>query len=172
MKKQLLKLWRPFVIWYSNLYWKNAKKEVKVEETKQKDEDIFSFVERCCEIINYTFRYTRDGIRELGDTIPPPAEAYFQMKHGELKDDCDGFHACLFHMVQDYTNCMLVEIYSLKNTYGHCVLMFDGHICDYGKIMTQEEAKQYYAERCEGEFVIFGVDYDGTKYINLGEIQW
>lgn len=171
MKRLLLKLLRHLSIWFSNFYWRKAKKECEVIETKQDDEDIFSYVERCCKIIDYTFRYKRDGILELGDSIPPPAEAYFRMKNGELKDDCDGYHACLFHMVQEYANCMLVEVFSLKNKYGHCVLMVDGKICDYGNIMTVEKAKEYFKARCDGDYIVFGVDYNGFKYIDLGEIE-
>lgn len=143
-----------------------------VDEKKQDGENLFKYLERCAKIIFTTFRYKSDSLWELGDTIPPPAEAYFRMKHGELVDDCDGFHACLFHMAKEYADCMLVEIFSLKNNFGHCVLMADGKICDYGQIMTIDEAKAYYTEKCEGEFLVFGVDYNGQKYINLGEIKW
>lgn len=145
---------------------------MQVSERPTKEETLTDFVKRCSAKILTTFIYKHDGLLEFGDTIPPPPEAYFQMKHGELKDDCDGFHSCLFHMVRNYAaDCKLLEIFSLHNTFGHCVLQYNDFICDYDRIMNIDEAKDYYNDLCEGEFIVFGVDYT-TKFINLGEIKW
>lgn len=45
------------------------------------------------------FQYTYDDVTQLFDAMRSPATCYAEYKQGILRDDCDGFHAALYHMV-------------------------------------------------------------------------
>ena len=174
MRKLIYNIWRPFAIFWSNLYWriKHAHYDYKVricDLMRKTDNSISDYIKRSASNVLNKFEYKHDGVEELGDTIPPPAEAYYQYVNGVLKDDCDGFHACLYHLAKaNGIESKLIEVFSLNNLFGHCVLAFkdgDWKICDYDCIMTLEEAREYYKTRCNGEYVEFDVEFD-KRYIN------
>lgn len=53
--------------------------------------------------VNSNFEYQADGLNKLMDSIDSPAQTFLNALKADspLKDDCDGFHACLYQLV-DY----------------------------------------------------------------------
>ena len=96
------------------------------------------------------FTWTQDGIDQLGDAIVPPPCAYKQISDGKLLDDCDGFHAAMYHILSAHK----IECYLLTATAfggGHCLLIFKFNnkwrILDYTKIYDSAETAQEAIER-------------------------
>lgn len=53
----------------------------------------------------------------------PPPYNYERYLKGVLKDDCDGFHALVYHCLFNCDiNCCLLAVESPKGS--HCVLLF------------------------------------------------
>lgn len=46
-----------------------------------------------------SYEYTPDGPSQLFDAMRPPAYCYKEYKQGKLRDDCDGFHSALYHIL-------------------------------------------------------------------------
>ena len=44
------------------------------------------------------FTYSYDGIDELFDCMRKPAQCYLDSCKNNWEDDCDGFHAALYHI--------------------------------------------------------------------------
>ena len=168
--KLIYKIWRPFAIWFSNFHWNYALKTCSLNGTDymKVGESRTKYIKRIAENIMNAFRYKHDGFDELGDTIPPPAEAYFLYTQHELKDDCDGFHAALYHAAElNNIECKLLEVFSTRNFFGHCVLLFNDNgwkICDYTNVMDLNEAYDYYLDKTKGKFVTYEVVWNGEKY--------
>ena len=166
----LYKIWRKFAVWFSNIHWSFAFKSCPLNNTDyvQIGESKTNYVKRMSTKIMDAFEYKHDGFDELGDTIPPPAEAYYQFLRGELVDDCDGFHAALYHAaMSNGIECKLIEIFSTKNFFGHCVFLFKDEtwkICDYTHIMDLDEAYEYYKEKTNNSFVVYEVVWENNKY--------
>lgn len=171
---------RPFRLFWSNLYWRRKKSRYNVpirEEDKiKKGETINKYIDRATHIIMDTFEYTHDGIDQLGDTTPPPPEIYAQFKEGSVwKDDCDGYHSCLYHLA--YENgimCDLISILSLNNKYGHCVLGYidekgNYHIQDYLTNHTgasfEDIIREDYIEVTGGALIWFKTDFDYNEHL-------
>ena len=71
------------------------------------------------------FKYTKDGIKELGDAVLPPCEAYSRYLKGTFKDDCDGFHSLVYHCLSNSgVTCYLLTVITGLSK-NHCVLVFN-----------------------------------------------
>lgn len=70
------------------------------------------------------FEYTNDGADQLWDAVCPPPYAYIKITaSGKLKEDCDGFHSLMYHILScNNIPCYLTIVYAKKA--GHCVLFF------------------------------------------------
>ncbi len=179
MLKLLYNLWRPFYIFWSNLYWANAVKDFILRDVDhiEKEENYTHYLLRMANKLFDNFQYTKDNLEQLGDSIPPPPEAYKRFAEGTLKDDCDGFHSALYHIAHcNGIECKLLSILSVKNDYGHCVLLFKDNewkVLDYNNTMTIDVAKKHYKKVTE-EFVEYTAtfDYKKEKLINEGKSKW
>ena len=127
-------LWWCF--WSNIRFHKYIRKNIDI---KEKYKNINS-IEDILKIINelYSkFVYTKDGIDELYDAITPPPQNYQHYLDGELKDDCDGFHSLVYHILyNNKINCCLLTTTALNS--AHCILLFKfnnlWYINDYKKI--------------------------------------
>lgn len=73
----------------------------------------------------------------------PPVCAYRQIKTSKLRDDCDGFHAAMLHILTaNNIECYLLTAVAIGG--GHCILIFrfdnKWHILDYTRVYDAEEA--------------------------------
>lgn len=126
-------IWWPF---WSNIRWKKAiKKNIPLRE-EDKVVNIHEIQPLLCEIMKH-FKWTADGFTELWDSMTPPPQNYQYYVDGLLKDDCDGFHAVVYHcLVNCGFECYLLAVETYGS--GHCVLLMrDGelwHVIDYTHI--------------------------------------
>ena len=178
--KKLIKIiavliWRPIRTFWSNFYWRyvrHAATECPLDDAdlRHGDESPTKYICRIDKKVMDAFDYKHDGIEELGDTTPPPAEMYRQMKSGHFADDCDGYHACLYHLAKHADiECALLTILSMVNSYGHCVLTYKDengfyHIHDY---LTDYEGEdldkliiEHYSDVCGGVMLVFEIEFD------------
>lgn len=169
-------IWRPFRTFWSNFYWehiKHAKTDCAIagEHLRHGDESAEEYLCRIDDIVMDAFTYKHDGVEELGDSVPPPAEMYSQVvQDGFFSDDCDGYHACLYHLAyKNSVDCELLSILSGKNKWGHAVLTYtdeDGkyHIHDYKRDYCGNDLntliKTVYSDVCGGVMLVFESKYD------------
>lgn len=170
MRKLFYSIWSRVWIWWSNIRWKKARKNIPfVSKDKiRKGESIDEYVKRISALLFSKFIYEHDDLDQLYDTIPPPAEMYARYLENHFIDDCDGFHSGLSYFLHNsgiQHRILLVD--SLHNSFAHCVLeYYDGaqwKVCDYDSQMTQEVAIEYYKDRCNGDFLVYDYEYDYSK---------
>ena len=182
--KKLIKIiavliWRPIRTFWSNFYWRyvrHAATECPLDDAdlRHGDESPTKYICRIDKKVMDAFDYKHDGIEELGDTTPPPAEMYRQMKSGHFADDCDGYHACLYHLAdKNGIFCRLLSVLSAVNKRGHCVLLYlnrngTWHIHDYlndYEIEGDRDELIYnvYGEKYGGTIMVFESEYDYDK---------
>lgn len=117
-----LKLWEKCLVcpWSAFRYRKDIK-ESKIEKTVQTPLDVGMLAQ---DVRNH-FTYKRDSIWDLGDTMRSPAQCYESYKIGALVDDCDGFHAALYHAVAESGhNAELATVASPIPGQGHTILLY------------------------------------------------
>lgn len=171
------KVYYPFYLWWSNFFWKVFKKsvyEMRLYEVDYFIRDILAEIEMKANEVLERFHYKYDGIDELGDTMPPPAQMYYSFRClGKVKDDCDGFHASMYHILQkNAINSQLVRVSSLVNMWKHCVVAFklNGkvYVLDYNHIYAgntlEEIVAEHYGEVTKHKYLIFTQTYDYKKH--------
>lgn len=180
-------LGRPITIWWSNYYWKTFRAprysaSITEKEKKKDTETIKEYIKRTTDTVMKRFTYKHDGIDELGDSTPPPPEIYAQYadkNKEDFRDDCDGYHSCLYHFAsQSGIDCRLVTILSNVNKYGHCVLGYTDeyglqHIMDYRTDYTGDTLDdiiiEHYHDCTDGAWLVFETkyDYEKNKLVNI-----
>lgn len=101
------------------------------------------------------FTWTSDGVTELFDSMTPPPQNYQNYLNGHLYDDCDGFHALVYHcLYNNNIECYLLSTVAVGA--GHCILLFKDfdkkwRVNDYTRIYggfdTPQEAIENYNEK-------------------------
>lgn len=70
-----------------------------------------------------SYEYTSDGPSQLFDAMRSPACCYREYKQGKLKDDCDGFHSALYHILDHNAwSCCLITYVAEPLRLSHTVL--------------------------------------------------
>ena len=172
-------IYRFFHLPWSNFYWKRIKRAatdypIADEDLRYGDESAEEYICRIDRKVMDAFDYKHDGAEELGDSVPPPAEMYRQMSEGHFADDCDGYHACLYHLAdKNGIFCRLLSVLSAVNKRGHCVLLYlnrngTWHIHDYlndYEIEGDRDELIYnvYGEKYGGTIMVFESEYDYDK---------
>lgn len=126
-------IWWPF---WSNYRWRNSTRHnigIKPEDKVENLRDI----EKLLKKLYKNFKWTQDGMDQLYDSITPPPRTYEKYCEGLLEDDCDGFHALVYHCLHNSNiECYLMSVCAVKS--AHCVLVFyfDGmwRVIDYTSI--------------------------------------
>ena len=185
IKKIINKIaWRWNIHW-SNFYWRREREDVLLEfnDRKRPAESADAFVKRSALTVWDNWTYKHDGWEQLRDSTPPPPYAYKMIcaarckKSDLFKDDCDGYHAGLYHfLAHTGFDVYLLSILSVKTDYGHCVTAYrdetgrwhiHDYLTDYADADTLEELiEKHYNDVTGGEYV-WGVktwDYRAKKY--------
>ena len=136
--------------WWSNTRFKDAIRDNK----KVNDEDLVSTYKQVQTLVAKLykkFKWTADGPDQLWDAMTPPPQNYQHYLDGLLKDDCDGFHALVYHCLYNSgIKCSLFTANAINS--GHCILVFTlnskWYVVDYSKVYkgydTLEEAIDEY----------------------------
>ena len=140
MKKFLWKIFAPFAneVWWplwSNFRWRKALKDHSVADEHMVKN--LTETRALVKVLYNGFKWTADDIKDLGDSITPPAQCYRDFCNGLLEDDCDGFHSLVYHcLAKSGMRCYLLSVVSDDG--GHCVLVFENkgkwYVNDYSKV--------------------------------------
>lgn len=170
-------------ITWSNHRWKDVERH-----NQEIDKELFGYkqlgiktyldVDILTNNVYKKFEWTRDGVDQLFDSICPPPYNYVRYKTGVLKDDCDGYHALMYHILHaNGIECYLMSVADWL--WGHCILLFKldnkWYTMDYTTIHkgfenVEDSIKEYdedYAKRCRRKYLDTNgfVEYDYEKGI-------
>ena len=181
--------WISSVWWtvWSTLRWRHAIRH-NIGIAKEDRIDKFSDIGELLKRLMKHFDYTEDGFDQLWDSITPPPQVYQFYLDGVVKDDCDGFHSLVYHVLYNNSiTCYLLSAVAYDG--GHCILLFKyndlWHVIDYTRIYeghkTAEEAinayNEIYPTKYKTKPVAFnhlvGYDYEKGKFtwFTLNEIE-
>lgn len=126
------------------------------------------------------FEYTSDGADKLWDAVCPPPYAYNTIiEKGKFKDDCDGFHSLMCHVLSCNDIPSYLTVVFAKKA-GHCVLTFNyndhWYLLDYTALYggdSLEDVITHYNEQFVVEYsakskvlynCFLGYDYKKGKF--------
>lgn len=124
-------VWWPF---WSNIRWrKSFRNNIGIEE----DDIIKSEKKLISKIsdLHIALEYKADDASQLFDAINSPSQLYYDYKkNNNIKDDCDGFHALVFHILYNSKiECYLMTANAIGC--GHCICLCKynnkWHVIDY-----------------------------------------
>lgn len=178
MLKLICKLWLRIRVFWSNIRNKNNLKDCEVEGTFETPSSIVEEAKK----YYHNFEYVPDGWDDLFDSMKFPAECYQRLINTVFKDDCDGYHAAMYHIAKKkgFNSCLLTYIPTdIKE--GHTVVLIKYlsryWILDYDKVLvnnTLEDVLNDTLKRRRVELVSYNLvdfDYSKSKYrIRKGEI--
>ena len=126
-------VWWPM---WSNYRWRNSTRHnigIEHDDEVKNLQDLEKLLEKFLE----KFKWTKDGMDQLYDSITPPPRNYERYREGLLDDDCDGFHSLVYHCLYNSgIECYLMSVCAVKS--GHCVLVLrfneKWYVVDYGTI--------------------------------------
>lgn len=126
-------VWWPM---WSNYRWRNSTRHNIGIEHEDEVKDL-NDLQKLLEKFLKKFKWTKDGVDQLYDSITPPPRNYERYREGLLDDDCDGFHSLVYHCLYNSNiECYLMSVCAVKS--GHCVLVLrfneKWHVVDYGTI--------------------------------------
>lgn len=166
-------------IFWSNHRWKDVERYNQVIENKELlDLDSIDKIKSMTKNVYTKFEWTMDGADQLFDSICPPPYNYVRYKTGVLKDDCDGYHSLIYHILHaNNIECYLMSV--VDWLWGHCILLFKfedkWYTMDYTSVhqsfdSAEEAIKSYtddYAKRCGRKYLDTNgfVEYDYEKGI-------
>ena len=173
----LLKIW-----FYIRVPWSNFiyRKDLVQHELQGKDLiNRTNFLNTLNNIVRNVYRnfcYTYDDIAVLFDAMHKPAQAYYDYMHNNFYDDCDGYHAAIYHILSmnDYTSFLLTYLPTdIKQAHTVCYFIGDDnryYLVDYKRIYVGETIHECLAELaddrkieiCFYNTVVF--DYEANKY--------
>ena len=89
------------------------------------------------------FEYTYDGISDLFDSMKFPAECYNRLVTSIFKDDCDGFHAAVYHIAYKNKLETYLLTYVTKTLIGShtvCLIKYlDRYwVVDYNSLLVKD----------------------------------
>lgn len=131
-----LKYWLKIRIYWSNFL--NSTKYIPNAEVKERIATVQSINIFAKKLYNY-FSYKIDSASVLFDSIRSPQECYQEYLDGKLIDDCDGFHAALYHAATSGNfDCYLLTRISEKISQSHTTLVVKYnnkyYLYDYNKM--------------------------------------
>lgn len=157
-------------------WWSNCRFKKTIRENKGvNEEDLVSTYKQVQSLVAKLykkFEWTADGPDQLWDAMTPPPQNYQHYLDGLLKDDCDGFHALVYHCLYNSgIKCSLFTANAING--GHCILAFTlsgkWYVVDYNKVYkgydTLEEAVEEYNK-------IYPTIYNSKKIIYNGFVQY
>lgn len=161
---------------WSNIRFKKAiRKNIALLDEDKQIKSIID-ITKIVDNVYKKFKWTSDGIDQLFDAITPPPQNYQHYVDGLLKDDCDGFHSSVYHILHNNNLlCCLLTTNAING--GHCVLLFKfenkWYINDYkriygGNIDIEKTIKDYneiYQKLYKSKKVLYNglVRYDYEK---------
>lgn len=176
IKKFIQDLWNINIRYlYSKILFFYDCKDFEIVETISCVNDIRNIAK----VIYNKFVYKHDFI----DEIHQPPQCYKNYLYNKLVDDCDGFHAVLFHILSKNNITCYFITYIPKNMNGHTFIIFkyynkygyiDYNSVQYGQQQINEtinKIKQYKYNSDYLAHYIWKWDYEKKKYVNCKESE-
>lgn len=121
--------------------------------------------------IDAKFTYQYDGPTELFDSMRFPAQCYTDYKNGLLKDDCDGFHAALYHVAEKNSfDSYLLTYIPTKLSKSHTVLLVkhEGYyyVFDYRVLRAKSKDINEIIKTIETKCKVNIISYNFVKFVN------
>lgn len=163
LRKFLYTIQNKIWIRWSNIRFKKVERfseRIAPEDIVNDTDDILRLAKK----IYKNFKYKSDGADQLWDAVLPPCYAYKQYKNKDVfKEDCDGFHALLYHcLVQSSIESYLMSVQTKKS--GHCVLVFRleriWYVIDYDSIY---QAGRSLSEMIDNYNSVYSNHYEENK---------
>lgn len=176
----LAKLWLSFRVKWSNYKNKDNLNDYKVTETVVNPVDVGSVA-----ISVYSrFEYKYDSPFEFFDSMRFPAQCYKDLKEDKLKDDCDGWHAAMYHLCikNNFKNTYLLSYITRDLVKSHTVLLSKWTtywwVLDYTALLPMmsiddllgELERKYNTKILSYNLVRF--NYEKNKYEIVGEEEY
>lgn len=136
MIKTLCKIWLILRVYWSNFRNRSDIKDYAVGKVSTAPE-----MAARARSMYQKFRYKYDDFTELFDSMHTPAYCYKMCVTSILEDDCDGFHAALYHLAKSSGfECYLLTYISNPITSSHTILLFKyesrWYIIDYTTMLS------------------------------------
>jgi len=141
----LTKIW---VVWLKPI-WNNFRfrKSIKVYIPQSKELDTISELREKVEELYKNFEYKYDDISMLFDAIDTPPQCLFYLENNTLQDDCDGYHAAIYHLVthrvEKASNIKLITIVTKPFTKSHTMCVLDlndkTYLVDYQQVIEIQD---------------------------------
>lgn len=171
MVKCLAELWLKLRVKWSNYRNKDNIVNLDVEE---KVDLAYSLAALASAWYN-NFEYTYDGIRDLFDSMKFPAECYYRIKTSIFKDDCDGFHAALYHVAkQNKLQAYLLTYINTTLIKSHTVVLIKQlnkyWLLDYTTMLSDDTLEKVLDKALKRRHVelltynLVGYNYETGKY--------
>ena len=134
------------------IYWSNLINRDDIVNYPLKEEDIcftLADLRKVAERLKDNFKYVYDRPKELFDSMRFPAQCYKDFCCGELKDDCDGFAATLYHVaISSGLEGYLLTYIPEDLTKGHTVFVLKKRyliaIFDYTDVCVSDNFKSVF----------------------------
>lgn len=145
-----------------------VEKQHKFDEDLSLKENIQALAKKVYKKYNYKY----DGFSTLFDSMRSPAQCYNDFTLGLLEDDCDGFHACMYHIINQHPTtivCSLVTILTRPLKHSHTVLYMrtvsgNEYLLDYTKLFTGPDILSKYVDK--------KYNSRGIKILSVTEDRW
>ena len=93
------------------------------------------------------FKYKYDDISMLFDAIDTPPQCLFYLENNTLQDDCDGYHAAIYHLIihrmKNASNIKLITVVTKPFTKSHTMCVFDSndktYLVDYQRVVEIQD---------------------------------
>ena len=161
------------VLWHNFIYRKDIN-DYPVEEKIRKNalsKDLSEILSK----VYKRFTYKYDSIDVAFDAMHKPAEAYKMYKENEFKDDCDGYAACISHILaKNGFDPIILTYIPTKIKEGHTICYFEYnnkcYLIDYTSLYmntTLEECLNDLSEDRKVDIITYitsKFDYKENKY--------
>lgn len=139
----LQKFWLTARVELANAVWQKHKKN-EPATVPVAEEDKCNTITKTREVVKRLygkFVWTADSPVYLFDLMRTPAQCYGDFaKKGKLRDDCDGFHAAIYHALHDYYECYLITCMTTPVSKSHTMLIFKyktlWYLVDYANVKS------------------------------------
>ena len=145
---QVSKIW---VAWLKP-HWSNFRFRKSIKEYASTSGELNSIGEIQEKVINLykNFEYKLDDFSMLFDAIDTPPQCLFHLENNKLLDDCDGFHAAVYHLLsqkaKNAVNIYLITVKTNPFTQSHTMCVFDldeiTYLVDYQSVIEMQDYNQ------------------------------
>lgn len=164
-----------WVAWSNWIYRNDLNDDDSIESEDQIKEQDIPHIINLLNRVYINFHYTSDNIFVLFDAMHKPYQSYLNYCNNVFFDDCDGYHAAIYHIFHSNSyGTFLISYIPTDTSKGHTVCGIKGkdkyYVVDYNKIYTGETLDICLNDLSEDrkvDIVVYALikfDYEANKY--------